>query len=322
MSAKLTLRLILTAALSSAVVCAQPPQGGRGGPQPEFMRQAQEAMREGKFEAALAVYQKELSANPNSLPANNAAGTVLDLMGKGAEARKHFQKAIDGAPDAAAKASAQRAMAMSYAFDGDCANTVKYEEMAIAYHVTREKSDPQDAFFQQGELANEAARVCIDAGDLNAAEKWYRKGAELGAREPGNQTHPKSIWVFRLEHALARIEARKGNKAEAQKHVAAAKAALDGDPKMAEQQARFFPYLTGYVALYTGDLKTAQADLEKAVAIGQNAADPFLQCLLGMTYEKLGQKEKALEAYKKASTTTAHNPPAAFAKPFTRKKLG
>ena len=53
-----------------------------------------------------------------------------------------------------------------------------------------------------------------------------------------------------------------------------------------------------------------------------NAGDPFLQCLLGMTYEKLGEKEKAMECYTKASATTAHNPPAAFAKPFTRKKLG
>jgi tetratricopeptide (TPR) repeat protein len=254
--------------------------------------------------------------------ANNAAGVVLDLMGKGAEARKHFQKAIDAAPDAAAKAAAQRQMAMSYGFEGDCRNTIKYEQMVMAYQVTREQSDPQDAFYQQGEMANEAARVCIDAGDLENAAIWYKKGTELGLKEPGNATHPKSLWVFRLEHALARIEARKGNKAEAAKHVAAAKAALDGDPKMAEAQARFFPYLTGYVALYTGDLKAAQADLEKAVAMQGNQADPFLQCLLGMTYEKLGMKDRATECYKKASTTTAHNPPAAFAKPFTRKKLG
>jgi Flp pilus assembly protein TadD len=62
--------------------------------------------------------------------------------------------------------------------------------------------------------------------------------------------------------------------------------------------------------------------LQKAVALQGNAGDPFLQCLLGMTYEKLGEKEKAMECYRKASTTTAHNPPAAFAIPFTRKKLG
>jgi tetratricopeptide (TPR) repeat protein len=286
------------------------------------MRQAQQALREGRLDEALAVYQKELATNPNSVQANNAAGTVLDLMGRGADARKHFQLAIDAAPDAAAKANAQRQMAMSYGFEGDCRNTVKYEQMVIAYWVTRQQAEPQNAFYQQGEMANEAARVCIDSGDLENAATWYRKGTELGLQEPGNETHPKSLWNFRLEHALARIAARRGNKAEAAKHVGAAKALLDADPKMAEQQARFFPYLTGYVALYTGDYKTALDELQKAVAMQGNAADPFLQCLLGMTYEKLGEKEKAMECYRRASTTTGHNPPAAFAKPFTRKKLG
>jgi tetratricopeptide (TPR) repeat protein len=286
------------------------------------MRQAQQAMRDGKFDDALGVYRKELAANPNSLQANNAAGTLLDLMGNGAEARKHFQRAIDAAPDPAAKANAQRQMAMSYGFEGDCRNTVKYEQMVIAYWVTREEAEPQNAFYQQGEMANEAARVCIDSGDLENATTWYKKGTELGLKEPGNQTHPKSLWIFRLEHALARIAARQGNKAEAAKHVAAAKTQLDADPAMAGQQARFFPYLTGYVALYTGDTKTALEDLQKAVAMQGNAGDPFFQCLLGMTYEKLGEKEKAIECYRKAYATTAHNPPAAFAKPFARKKLG
>ena len=322
MSAQHSHRFLAIAFVCSAVLSAQPPQGGgRGGPQPEFIRQAQQSIRDGKLDDALAVYRKELAANPNSAQANNAAGTLLDLMGNGAEARKHFQRVIDAAPDAAAKANAQRQMAMSYGFEGDCRNTVKFEQMVIAYWVTREQAEPQNAFYQQGEMANEAARVCIDSGDLENAATWYKKGTELGLKEPGNQTHPKSLWNFRLEHALARIAARQGNKAEAQKHVAAAKAQLDSDPKMADQQARFFPYLTGYVALYTGDPKTALDELQKAVAMQGNAGDPFFQCLLGMTYEKLGEKEKAMECYRKASATTAHNPPAAFAKPFARKKL-
>src|SRR4051812_24784991 len=219
MSAKRPVRILATVLLSSAIVCAQPPQGGRGGPQPEFMRQAQQAMRDGKLDDALAIHRKELAANPNSPQANNAAGVVLDLMGNGAEARKHFQTVIDAAADPAAKANAQRQMAMSYGFEGDCRNTVKYEQMVIAYWVTRESVEPQNAFYQEGEMANEAARVCIDSGDLETAATWYKKGTELGLKEPDNQTHPKSLWNFRLEHALARIAARQGNKAEAEKHV-------------------------------------------------------------------------------------------------------
>src|SRR5450756_915910 len=78
MSAQRYLRFTAAAIILSATLCAQPPQGGRGGPQPEFMRQAQQALRDGKLDDALGVYQKELATNPNSVPANNAAGTVLD----------------------------------------------------------------------------------------------------------------------------------------------------------------------------------------------------------------------------------------------------
>jgi tetratricopeptide (TPR) repeat protein len=306
--------------LLTATVAPAEPQRGPG-PQTEWQRRAQPLLREGKLDEALAIYQQELKTSPDSPAANNAAGTVLDLMGKGTEARRYFQKAIDAAPNAQAKANAQRAMAMSYAFDGDCANTVKYEQMVFDYWKTREAAEPGNAFYQQGEMANEAARVCIDSGDFAAAEKWYRAGREAGLKEPDISAGRKALWEYRTEHALARLAARRGNKAEAEKHVAAAKAALDqmetADPQLYRQQSAFFPYLTGYVAFYTGDYKTALADLQKA-----NTNDAFIQCLLGMTYEKLGEKEKAMEEYRKASMVTAHNPPAAFARPFTRKKLG
>ena len=247
----------------------------------------------------------------------------LDSQGQTAEARVIFQRLIDEAADPAAKAAAQRAMAMSYAFDGDCANTVKYEEMVIAYWITREQAEPQNAFYQQGEMANEAARVCIDAGDLDTAEKYYRKGTALGLKEPEPKTHPKSLWDFRLTHALARLAARRGNAGEAQRHVADARKILDSDTTMARAQERFFPYLTGYVALYTNDLKTAEADLTKALAIQGNANDPFMNLLLAMTYEKMGQQDKAKTLYEKSySLATAHNPPSAFARPYARKKLG
>jgi tetratricopeptide (TPR) repeat protein len=200
---------------------------------------------------------------------------------------------------------------------------VKYEEMVIAYWKTREREEPQNAHYQQGEMANEAARVCIDAGHLDVAEKYYRLGSELGLREPEPKTHPKSLWDYRLHHALARLAARRGRAAEAQQHVAAARAALDSDTAMARQQERFFPYLVGYVALYSSDLKTAEAELTKAIAMRGNDRDPFMHILLADTYEKLGRQDRAKALYQKAyDLATSHNPPAAFARPFARKKLG
>lgn len=292
--------------LVSALLLAQPP----GADLPASVREGQRLLREGKRAEAIAFYEKELAKDPNAAGLHNAMGVALDLMGRTGEARQHFSKAIELAANPQAKANAQRAMAMSYAFDNDCANTGKYEQQVFDYWVSR-----QD-FYQQGEMANEAARVCIEAGDFAAAEKWYRLGTEAGLKQPDIPADRAALWKYRLEHALARLAARRGQKAEAGKHVAAAKAILDSNAEMAKQQAIFYPYLVGYVALYTGDAKTAVAELEKA-----NQNDPFIQCLLGDAYAKLGQQEKARELYQKASQTSAHNPPAAYAVPYARKKL-
>jgi tetratricopeptide (TPR) repeat protein len=276
---------------------------------------------------AAATFATPISAQQNrgnrgpSGPMREAA--ALDREGKTSEARAIFQRMIDSASEPADRAAAQRAMAMSYAFDGDCANTIKYEQMVIDYWKTQEQVDPQNAFYQEGEMANEGARVCIDAGDIDTAEEWYRKGTELGNREPEPRTHPKSLWDYRLAHALGRVAARRGDKAEAEKQIAAARRALDSDTAMAAQQERFFPYLVGYVALYTDDLAKAESEFTKAIAIKGNDRDPFMHCLLAMTYEKQGKAEQAKEMYRKAyDMATAHNPPAAFVRPFARKKLG
>lgn len=247
----------------------------------------------------------------------------LDSEGKTADARAIIQKLIDSSPDPASKAAAQRAMAMSYAFDGDCANTTRYEEMVIAYWVTREQAEPQNAFYQQGEMANEAARVCIDAGKLDEAERLYRRGTELGLKEPEPRTHPKSLWEYRLAHALGRLSARRGDGEEASLHIEDARRALDSDPAMAAAQERFYPYLLGYVALYTGDLDNAVQQLTTTLSNQQSQGDPFMHALLGMAYEKKGEKENARAEYQKAyDLATAHNPPSAFSRPFARAKLG
>ena len=259
---------------------------------------------------------------PQGPPGPMQEAARLDLQGKTAEARAIFQRMMDSAADPAAKAAAQRAMAMSYAFDGDCANAVKYEEMVIAYWQTREAAEPQNAFYQGGEMANEGARVCIDAGNLRTSEEWYRRGYELGVKEPAPQTHPRSLWDFRLAHALGRLAARRGDPAEARRQIAAARRALDGDSAMAAQQERFFPYLTGYVALYLHDLPAAERDFTNALNVRGNQRDPFMRCLLAMTLEQEGKTDEANAQYRQAyDLATAHNPPAAYVRPLVRKKL-
>ena len=287
-------------------VFAQAPAGQA--PQPEFVKQGQQLMREGKLQDALALYRQTLQSMPLSLQANLGAGIVLDLMGQGEEARKYFSKAIEVSDTPERKAASQRAMAISYAFEGNCGKTIEWEKKVMQYDADIKN------VFQHGEIADEAARVCIDSGDFDAAHKWYQTGHDTGLEEPDIKPARVDLWNFRWEHAQARIAARRGNRKEAEKHVAAAKAIFDKGTN--PEQAPFLPYLKGYVAFYAGDYKSALDEFLKA-----NQNDPFIQCLTAQTYEKLGDKDKAVEFYRKASAATAHNPPAAYAVPFSKKKI-
>jgi tetratricopeptide (TPR) repeat protein len=289
---------------SVAPLLAQAP----GPDQPEFIKQGQQLMRDGKLEQALELYRQTLKSSPNSGAANIAAGSVIDLIGRGEEARTYFAKAIQVADTPESNIAAKRAMAMSFAFEGNCSKAIEYEQQVFDFYVGTKD------FFRQGETANEVARVCIDAGDLDSAYKWYKMGHDAGLKEPDIKPARQDLWNFRWEHAQARIAARRGDQAEAQKHVAAAKAILDKGA--IPEQALFFPYLKGYVAFYAGDYKSALEELKQA-----NQNDAFIQCLMGQTYEKLGEKDKAMEFYRKASTTISHNPAAAYAVPFCKKKV-
>ncbi len=299
-------RAFLVVSASLAPLLAQTP--GSQQQQPEFMRQGQQLMREGKLDDALALYRRTLEASPNSLAAHIAAGSVLDLQGRGEEGRKYFARGIEVADTPEHKAMAQRAIAMSYAFERNCKKTVAYEQQVFDIYGSEKN------FFQQGEIADEAARVCIESGDLEAAYHWYQLGHDTGLKEPDIKPARQDLWEFRWEHAQARIAARRGNQAEAQKHIAAAKNVLDKGTN--PEQAQFLPYLQGYVAFYAGNYQAALEELLKA-----NQNDPFIQCMIGQTYQKLDEKDKAFEYYSKASTAIAHNPAAAYAVPLARKNL-
>lgn len=276
-----------------------------------------------------------MSALPIALSAQGAAQAArtprsdsitranqLDLDGKTSDARAIFAALITSAPDAAAKVAAQRSMVISYAFDGDCTNVVKYADMAIAHYKSREQADPQNAFNTQGEIANEAARACIDAGNPDVALTYYMLGTKLANGEPEPRTHAKSLWSFRVHHAMGRVAARKGNRAEALQHIEMARKSLDSDTAMARSQRRFLPYLEGYVDLYTNELAGAQKHLTETLALAGNERDPFFTYLMAMTHDKMGHAAVAKEWYQKAyDLASGHTLPSAFVRPNARKKL-
>lgn len=273
-----------------------------------LVQQGQKLSREGKQDEALALYRRALEKSPTLYEAHLAAGMVLDLKGDYAEAREQLTKAIELAPTDS-KAQALRAMAVSYAFES---NAYKAAEPEMQVFNTRlAKSD----FVGAAEICNELARIYLESGDPDHAYKWYKMGYETVAHKPDLTDADKSLWLFRWESAQARIAVRSGKAEEAQQHVAAAKAALDkaNNP----DQARFYPYLTGYVAFYTADYKAAIVELQKA-----DLHDPLILALLGESYEKSGDAAQAKDYYRKVLEVNGHNPVNAFARPLAKKKLG
>jgi len=273
----------------------------------DLVKQGQKLNSEGKQDEALALYDQALEMSPNLYDAQLASGIALDLKGNYAEARQHLTKAVELAP-ADAKQQVLRAVAISFAFEGNANEAGKFERQVFDARLLAHD------FTGAAEIANELARIYLESGDTANAYKWYGSGYETAQRKPNLTDADKNLWLFRWEHAQARIAAREGKAVDAKQHVAAAKAALDkaNNP----DQARFFPYLTGYVAFYTGDYKTAIADLQKA-----DQHDPLILALLGEAYEKNGDQTQAMDYYRKVLASNAHNPTNAFARPLAKKKL-
>jgi len=274
-------------------------------------------LRAGALVPVLAAALLSQGRGPALSPAARQAAQ-LDLAGQGTQARVLWQREIDRAPSPAAKAAAVRNLAMSWAFSGDCPQTVAYEKQVMSYWQTQEHPDAHNAFYQEGEMADEAARICIDLGALDSAAAMYQLGHERGLAEPGIAPGRRDLWEYRYQHALARLAARRGQKAEAERAVAAARQALakmqSDDNKLYAQQVGFFPYLAGYVAFYGGDFKTALADFQQ-----DTRRDPFISAMTGLCFEKLGDAAQARAAFAEAAKASAHNPPAAAALRIARR---
>ncbi len=274
---------------------------------PDLVKQGEKLNSEGRQDDALALYRQALEISPNLYEAHFASGIALDLKGNYAEARQHLATAIEVAP-AESKQQAWRSMAMSYVFEGNANEAARFEQQVFDARMSAHD------YIGAAEIANELARIYLESSDATNAYKWYQSGYETAQHKPDLSDVDKNLWMFRWEHAQARIAARRGKAGEAQQHVAAAKAALDkaNNP----DQARFVPYLTGYVAFYTGDYKTAIADLQKA-----DQRDPLILALIGESYEKSGDRSQAMDYYRKVLAINTHNPTNAFARPLAKKKL-
>ena len=72
-----------------------------------------------------------------------------------------------------------------------------------------------------------------------------------------------------------------------------------------------------FVAFYGGDYTTALAELQYG-----NQTDSFIVVLIAQAHEEPGDKDRAVEYYRKTLASNAHNPTDAFSRPLAREKPG
>ncbi len=299
---RLTNRCLLASILlAGSVVC------GLAADPMDLVKEGKALNAEGKQDEAIALYRKALKASPNLYDAHLAAGIALDLKGQYADARHHLERAIELAkPENLTQA--RRTMVVSYAFEHDCAQATKLEKPLFTEQVAAE------SFTAAAETANELARICLEALDQNAAAKWYQIGYDTARKNPKLTDAEKDLWEFRYYNAQARVLVRRGLREEAHKYVIFAKSILDRGTN--PDQARFYPYLAGYVALYSSELTTAIMELQKA-----DVHDPFILVLIAQAYEYSNDKPKAEDYYRKVLAINTHNLSNALARPLAKSKL-
>jgi tetratricopeptide (TPR) repeat protein len=262
----------------------------------------------GHQDEAIALYRQVLARDSRSYEAHYGIARALDLTGNYTEAREHFAKAIELAPDDGSRDQALRMMGVSWTFVGDAKQATPFFKRVFDRRLSA------GDFPGAAEEANEIGRVLLELGDVTGARQWYQTGFEAAGRKPKQSAAERDLVAMRWAHAQARIAIRRGDRAEAQKQTAAVKSLLDKGTN--PDQRIQYPYLTGYIAFYAKDYKRAVADLQQA-----DQEDPFILLLTAEAYERLGDASHAREYYGKVLSSSSHAITNAFARPVARRKL-
>lgn len=273
-----------------------------------LIKQAREAQNKGRLDEAATAYRAAVGKDPKVYEAHLGLGQVLDLQGHYADARKHFEHAIELAtPDQ--KIGARSNMATSYAFERKAADAAKYYQKNFDELIAAGRLD------RAADTANALGRAYLESGDTTNAEGWYRTGYETSKKLEKAMTEDIDLWDMRWHHALGRIAARKGRSAEARQHAQHVKEIVDRG-RLDKDQIANYPYLLGYIAFYSRDYDTAVAELLKG-----SQDDPFVLGLLAQAYEKKNDDAKAKEYYAKVLEQRGHALQHAFMRPLARKKI-
>jgi tetratricopeptide (TPR) repeat protein len=269
------------------------------------LQDAEKLLSSGDVAGAAAALQKIVAASPSVFEARLLLGRALDLEGRHADARVHLEQALRLASDDEQRTDALLALGVSYAFESKADEAARYYQRVLDADI---QADERGAAAGR---ANGLGRIYLESGNVQKAEEWYKTGYEMAKKIPGLPAQQATLWEMRWHNAMGRIAARRGQRDAALKHAAEAKSLLDRGGN--ENQAVFYPYLLGYIAFFSKDYKGAADELLKG-----DQQDPFVLGLIAQSYQRLGDKARAEEYFKKVMAIPSHSINSAFARPLAR----
>jgi arylsulfatase A-like enzyme/tetratricopeptide (TPR) repeat protein len=235
------------------------------------LRQANSAVRERRFDAALPILRDVLAKDRRNAFAQLVLGSAHMGMGDNRQAIAQYKKYLELVPTSA---YAHHWLSICYVRLGDQANALREAEAALA--IDRRFTDAR-----------------IMKGGILASRGDYRGAlAELRAAVESDPAKP----TIRLD--LAKVLAEAGEEPEA---LSQYKAVLEAQPD-------FGPALTGLGALYAkqGDYGQAEAALRRALEIEPN--DFQARFNLASTYERQGRTAEAVTEYGRVATSKSAPP--------------
>ena len=137
--------------------------------QKDLVNQAHRLDLAGKQDAAIALYRQALARAPDSFDAHYGIARALDLTGNYIDARHHFARAIELAPEGV-KDQALRMMGVSYVFTGNTTEAARYFQQVFDRQIAAGN------LVSAAEVANELGRVYLEFGNIDTASRWYRTG--------------------------------------------------------------------------------------------------------------------------------------------------
>jgi tetratricopeptide (TPR) repeat protein len=269
------------------------------------LQDAEKLLSSGDVAGAAAALQKIVAASPSVFEARLPLGRALDLQGRHADARVQLEQALRLASDNEQRTDALLALGISYAFESKPDEAARYYQRVFDADV---QADDRGAAAGR---ANALGRIYLESGNVQKAEEWYKTGYEMAKNIPGLPAPQAALWEMRWHNAMGRIAARRGQRDAALKHAAEAKSLLDRGGN--ENQAVFYPYLLGYIAFFSKDYKGAADELLKG-----DQQDPFVLGLIAQSYQRLGDKARAEEYFRKVMAIPSHSINSAFARPPAR----